>query len=208
MSKFIFIGNSHTYYESLPWVFADVCVQADKEVSVTMSTHPCIDWAWHLESPNTLSNLRLGGHDYAVMQQVAHPFDASQRFFDQGNALIAEVRKAGARPVLYVPWSEKSNPGGQEIINQYHGELAARHPDVVTAWCGKAWHRLRGKLNLYDTDGEHQNPLGAYLNACVLAAAIFGIDPISLPDRIQCKALTGEIQPREIRILQEAAAEL
>ena len=206
LSKVIFIGNSHTYYESLPWVFADVCAQAGKDVSVTMCTHPECDWAWHLQSPNTLSNLRFGEHDYAVLQQVAHPFDASSRFFEQGDALISEVRKAKAKPVLYVPWSERNNPDGQKTIDDYHLELELRHPDVLSAWCGKAWHKLRDVLNLYDMDGEHQNSLGAYLNACVLSAAIFSINPLSLPENIHSKALTEDIHPHEKRLLQAAAA--
>ncbi len=77
----------------------------------------------------------------------------------------------------------------------------------MTAWCGSAWHKLRGELELYHADGEHMNPLGAYLNACVLAKAIFDVDPVSLPDKIQCKALTGTIQSHEIHRMQKAAAE-
>jgi len=74
------------------------------------------------------------------------------------------------------------------------------------ARCGTAWHSLRGIIDLYDTDGEHQNSCGAYLNASVLAKTIFGVDIIALPDTIDTKTLTRSLTKEEIKILQKTAA--
>ncbi|NLO48955.1 MAG: hypothetical protein GX111_11640 [Clostridiales bacterium] len=59
---------------------------------------------------------------------------------------------------------------------------------------------------LYAGDGEHQNAKSAYLNACVLAKTIFGIDPLKLPSRIETDTLSDIPTEIDIRILRKAAA--
>jgi len=65
---------------------------------------------------------------------------------------------------------------------------------------------LRERIDLYDPDGEHQNSCGAYLNACVFAKTIFGVDPLALPDEIDTQTLTRALTREEIRLLQKTAA--
>jgi hypothetical protein len=202
MKKVLFIGNSHTFYECLPWVFAAVCKQAGIDVYAAMSTFPGCDWQWHLESECSMGNLRHGGYDYAVIQNRAHPFDGAEALIEQGRALIKEIIAAGATPVIFCPWSEKNNPDGQRIINEAHDKLQSLFDGALIAHCGAAWHKLRGKLDLYAEDGEHQNSRGAYLNALVLAKAIFGVNPLSLPDKINTAALTKALSVEEIKVLR------
>ena len=206
MSKVLFIGNSHTYFECLPFLLVDVCRQCNIYVHASMSTYPGCDWNWHMASPNTLSILRHGGYNHIVIQQKAHPFEGTESLIEQGKPLIEEIKAANAIPVIYVPWSEKDNPDGQQIINDAHKKLAEVCGDCLVACCGTAWQTLREKINLYAPDGGHMNAYGAYLNACILAKTIYNINPLALPGKIETKVLTQKLSKNKVRLLQQAAA--
>lgn len=204
----LFIGNSHTYKENLPWVFAEICRQAGFDARVAMLAHPGVDWSWHLRSCCALPNIRFGGYDYVVLQQKSHPFDGAQPLMEQGMELLKAISDAKSTAVLMSTWSEKNNPDGQEEIDSAFSALHSACKGSLLAGCGSAWHGLRGKLDLYAHDGEHQNPKGAYLNACVLAGTVFGIDPSGLPPEIKPGILTAAPTSDELRLLQKAAAEI
>jgi hypothetical protein len=103
-------------------------------------------------------------------------------------------------------WSEKSNPDGQKRIDEAFGALHALAPGSLLANCGRAWHQLRGIMELYAEDGEHMNTRGAYLNACVLGKTVFGIDPLKLPSQMDTEAVSMKLSADEIRLLQKTAA--
>ena len=206
MKKVLFIGNSHTYYENLPWLFSDICSQAGIEVHTGMCTHGGVDWQWHLTSNCALPNLRHGNYDFVVIQQKAHPFDGEETLFEQELPIITEIQAVGSIPVLFSTWSEKINPDGQQTIDAAHNNLCGMFDGCLLARCGTAWHLLRGIIDLYDTDGQHMNSCGAYLNACVLAKTIFGVDIRALPDIIETKTITKSLTRDEIRLLQKTAA--
>jgi hypothetical protein len=204
----LFIGNSHTFFENLPWLFTDICRQTGRDVRAVMLTYPGCDWNWHLSSHCALPNIRFGGYDYVVIQQKSHPFDGAEVLIEQGVPLIRAITDAGAIPVLMNTWSEKNNPDGQKIIDDAFTALHDLYPESLLARCGGAWHALRGIMELYFGDGEHQNARGAYLNACVLAKTIFGIDPLGLPAQIETETISEKLNEDEIRILQKAAASI
>ena len=206
MKKVLFIGNSHTSSECLPWLFADVCRQGGIEVHAGMCTQSGCDWQWHLTSHCTLPNLRHGNYDFAIIQQKVHPFGGVEIFIEQGTPLIMEIQATETKAVLFNIWSEKNNPGGQKIIDDAHNMLYELCNGCLIARCGSAWHSLRGIIDLYDTDGIHQNSCGAYLNVCVLAKTIFAIDPLTLPNKIETKTLTKTLTKEEVRLLQKTAA--
>lgn len=217
MTKVLFIGNSHTYFECLPWVFTAICKQAGIDVHAGMSTYPGCTWEWHLASACTMSNLWHGNYDYVVIQQKSHPFDGEESLVEQGALLIKEINKVNAKPVLFNTWSEKDNPSGQKLIDDAFGYLYTLNKSCLIARCGAAWHSLRGIVDLYAEDGEHQNSYGAYLNACVLAKSIFSIDlmnlsdevdSMSLPETIVTKPVKIKLSKSIVRLLHEAASKV
>ena len=206
MKKVLFVGNSHTYVENLPWLFKDICGQAGIEVHAVMCTQGGQNWQWHLSSNCALPNLRHGNYDFVVIQQKAHPFDGEEILIEQGTPLIKEIQAVKSIPVLFGVWSEKNNPDGQQAVDAAHDTLCRMFDGCLLARCGTAWHSLRGIIDLYDTDGAHQNSCGAYLNACVLAKTIFGVDILDLPDTVDTKTLMRSLTKDEIRLLQKTAA--
>jgi hypothetical protein len=206
--KVLFIGNSHTFFENLPWLLASLCKKAGVDIQVFMLTYPGADLDWHIKSYCALPNIRFGGYDYVVLQQRSHPFEGTEPLITQGLELCKAIKKAGSIPVLMNTWSEKNNPQGQKLIDEAFKELNRLCPDSLVAKCGQAWHSLRDSIDLYFIDGEHQNPRGAYLNACVLLKTIFGINPLSLDTELEDGILSKIPSRAEIRLLQETAAKI
>ena len=206
MKKVLFIGNSHTYFENLPWLFADICGQAGIEVHSVMCAQGGQNWQWHLTSNCALPNLRHGKYNFTVIQQKAHPFDGEEMLIEQGIPLINEIQAVKSIPVLIGTWSEKNNPDGQQIVDDAYNKLCLMFDGCLFARCGTAWHSLRKVIDLYCDDGEHQNSCGAYLNACVLAKTIFGVDTLALPDAIDTKTITRILTKDEIKLLQKTAS--
>ena len=206
MKKLLFIGNSHTYVEDLPWLFQCVCKQKNTEVQVFMITYPGVDWNWHLNNHCTMSNIKFGGYDFVVMQQKSHPFDGAETLLNQGKQLFYAVESANAKAVFTSTWSEKNNPKGQDIIDNAFFQLHKNCKGSIIAKCGSGWHVLRDRIDLYAEDGEHQNQKGAYLNACILAKSIFDINPLALPKQLFFDNKFINISEADIKMLQEAAS--
>ena len=59
--KVLFIGNSHTYFNDMPHLFAEICRENHAEVEVTMLAHGGRGWDFHLEEPEVQFNIRYGG---------------------------------------------------------------------------------------------------------------------------------------------------
>lgn len=205
--RVLFIGNSHTFFENLPWLFTSLCRQAGVDVQAVMLTYPGVDLQWHLNSFCALPNIRFGKYDFVVLQQKSHPFDGAEPLITQGLELCRAISEAGSVPVLMNTWSEKNNPEGQKLIDAAFAELNKLCHGSLVAKCGQAWHRLRKVTDLYFIDGEHQNPKGAYLNACVLAKTIFNINPLSLEPKLDAGILSQIPASDEMRLLQRTAAE-
>ena len=71
--KVLFLGNSHTFYNDMPQIFADICKERGKDVEVAMQAHPGVTYGWHYQQLTELRFALLhGGFDYMVMQQAAH----------------------------------------------------------------------------------------------------------------------------------------
>ena len=208
MKKILFLGNSHTYFENLPWLFQAVCMQKGVDVDVFMITFPGVEWNWHLKNLCTIPNIKNNGYDFVVMQQKSHPFDGAEALIEQGMPLYNAVKSANSKPVFTATWSEKINPDGQKIIDDAFLQLHEKCADSLIAKCGTAWHLLRDKMDLYADDGEHQNHKGAYLNACILAKTMFDIDPMTLPKQLFFDNKYIDLSESDFAILQKTATEI
>ena len=170
--RVLFIGNSHTYYHDMPQIFAEICRDAGCPVEVTMLTHGGKGWDFHAEEPEVRFNIRYGGYDAVVLQHTAHPMGDLEVMHRCGKELIAWVREAGARPILYMTWTTKADGEGK----QPHMSGAYRRLQEETgcelACVGEKWweyHRAHPQEELYAGDGQHASEIGSRLAAEVIA---------------------------------------
>ena len=128
--KILFIGNSHTFVHYVPARVAHFCLSHGKPVETTMLTHPGMGLDWHLEQSQTYYNLLYGRYDAVVLQHNAHPFPGRESLLTAGQRIISLLPEE-TKPYLYMTWTEKNNPQGQETMSAAYEELGKLTGAVV-----------------------------------------------------------------------------
>ena len=129
--------------------------------------------------PDARRAIAAGPYDVVVLQEDL-PETNVEDFREHARLFVAEVRKAGARPVLLMAWAYQRlgwiNMDG--IASAHRAAAAELEADVAPV--GLAWQRaseLRPDLNLYAPDREHPSIHGTYLATAVVYASIFDRSP-------------------------------
>ena len=183
--KVLFVGNSHTYFNDMPELFARFAeCAAGERPHVTMLAYSNRSLEWHRKEYFALRfNLMYGGYDYCVIQQAAHPYPPVESTMKYGAEIIGLCHRCGVTPVVSVTWAEKRFPEHQQIMTDTC-EALAREQRALLAPVGNVWENLREKhpeIELYYLDGEHASPYGDFLIAAVLCRLLTG----KIPDAVR-----------------------
>ncbi len=212
--RILFIGNSYTYVNDLPRMFAELA-QSGKHTVETRTLAPG-GWALadHVKDKNTRPVLQSAKWDYVVLQEQSEipALEQSRQtgMYPAARTLIRMIEENGARPLLYMTWAHRDGDPAygygdfDSMQNQIViGYLAiAREQGIPAVPVGYAWWRTRKQypdISLWQADGSHPDKNGTYLAACVFYAAIFGESPEGL-------AYTAQIPADTARELQIVAA--
>lgn len=173
--RVLFIGNSHTYYNDMPHIFAGLCREKGIDIEVTMLAHGGKGWDFHLQEPEVRFNILYGGYDAVILQHTAHPMGDPAVMNASGRQLIGLVREAGARPVLYMTWTKKADgesaqPAMSEAYRKLQQETGCELAPVGERWW--KFHREHPEIELYAEDGQHASPDGSRLAASVIAETL------------------------------------
>ena len=176
--KVLFIGNSHTFFNDVPELFARFVEKTTGEKpEVVMLAYGGRDYQWHRKEYFAVRfNLMYGGYDYCVLQQAAHPYPEKESTMKYGGMLIELCKKYGVKPVVYMTWAEKRFPENQQKMIDTCRELAQKH-DALLAPVGRIWQKVQQKypdIELYFRDGEHAGPYGDFLIAAVYCKLLTG----------------------------------
>ena len=223
----LFIGNSHTYFNDMPHLFAEMCESLGvQKPNVTMLAYSGRTLRWHTKEYFSIRfALLYGQFDYCVIQQLGHPFPGLEKTEPEVKTLVSLCRSVGTKPVLYMTWAKKENPGLVSEISAAYRTLSERY-DTLLAPIGELFETLRLKhpeIELYWSDGSHASKNASYLIAATFAALLTGETNLdSLPDQTidfgvhfddehpsaqkDRGALSVPIDPDTARILREAAA--
>ncbi len=174
--RVLFVGNSHTYFNDMPALFARMCREmSGEEPELQMLAYSGRSLRWHREEYFSLRFALLrGGFDYCVLQQQAHPFPGEEETELALGEILPLCEKAGAKPVLFMTWAEKAKPENANVMSRCYRHLAEKY-GALLAPIGQLFERFRGtEIELYWKDGEHASPYGSYLTAATLAALLCG----------------------------------
>ena len=176
--KVLFVGNSHTYVNDMPELFARFVEKTTGEKpEVVMLAYAGRDYDWHLREYTSLRfNLMYGGYDYCVLQQAAHPYPPVENTLKTGAEIMDLCHRCGVKPVVYMTWAEKRFPGNQQKMIDTCEKLAGEN-GALLAPIGHVWQKVqhtRPDIELYHTDGEHAGPYGDFLIAAVLCRLLTG----------------------------------
>jgi hypothetical protein len=186
--RILFIGNSLTYVNGLPFMFAALADSLGEPPPVVEEVaFPDFGLEQHWEDGRAARAIREGCWDAVVLQQGPSSLAESRSLLlDYAGRYDALIRARGGRTALFSVWPSASRQGDfDRAIESY--ELAAAAVDGVllpaaTAWL-EAWEREPG-LSLY-ADGLHPTRQGTWLAAAVMVARLYGRSPLELPAGVE-----------------------
>lgn len=168
----LFIGNSHTYKNEMPFIFREKAKQAGRKVDVFMVSHGGWSLKQHLEehSHEAEFNIKTGYFEYVVLQEHTHPFEEEKVYRESIKKFAEAVRAAGAVPVIYATWAKKDEPSAAPVIEAIQRN-AANDFGCLYAPVGDEWRKhieADPAVDLYADDRRHANVHGSTLAAEVL----------------------------------------
>ena len=176
--KILFIGNSHTYYNSMPEMVKELLEYTGVRTHVTMSTEGGKGLIYHCDRKDVNFNIRYGEYDVVVLQDKASRFNAED--FKTGGRILMKnsLGESSARRVLYMIWARRDEKWNQEYITNAYTTFGEEIGAAV-APAGEVWHKILRESpemedQLYRPDGNHATPLGSYLAATTLFYTITG----------------------------------
>ena len=185
--KFLFVGNSGTYFNGTPLMFKGLARASGTEIDVTYSTIGGIalsSFADETHRANAMYHDALAKkkYDFVVFQ------DASLRAYEHSkpalDILIPMAKSNGATPLLYMRYATKTNPDERKDDAKIYSDSfnrIAREMNLVCAPVAEAFlycTDMYPSINLYADDNAHHSASGAYLAACVWMISYLGVDVI------------------------------
>ncbi len=199
----LFIGNSLTNGNDLPKMIAELANAGKQRPLRHERESPggrTLEKHW--KDGKALTKIRSRKWDFVILQDNSQsPLSGRDSMFDYGKKFDAEIKKQGAKTILYMTWALQNKPADQAAISKAYLDLAAALKSQV-APVGSAWEaalQADKKLSLHSADKKHPTRTGTYLAACVFYATIYGQSPEGLPGSI------GKLSAEEARPLQAVA---
>lgn len=186
----LFVGNSRIYYHDQPAMLAEIARAQGCRVVWRMVAEGGATLASHLESGRALAALDDRPWDYVVLNTqstwggvylvngVERAVPPPAELFEQVEAFAAAIRESGAAPLLVMhPRRRAAPPSDVRTLERSFRRLAnAGGAGVIPV--GLAWEDPSlDRAELYDDDGNHPSPVGAFLSASVMYRTIFGAVP-------------------------------
>jgi hypothetical protein len=213
-TRILFIGNSYTYVNDLPGMFADLAGSGNHPVETRTLAAGGWSLSDHVNDKNTLPAIQSEKWDYVVLQEQSEIPALEQArqagMYPSARTLIRMIEENGARPMLFMTWAHRDGDPASgfadydsmqnQIVSGYLS--LAREQGIPAVPAGYAWWQIRKQypdIALWQADGSHPDKNGTYLAACVFYAAIFRENPEGL-------TYTAKIPSATAQKLQSAAA--
>ena len=220
--RVFFIGDSTTSRNDIPAKFKRLAELGGHDVIVESSTKDFTSLATHTMMPQTKDKLENEVWDVVVLQEneavLLNPeslqknavtaIEKYQGIVDAMDGKILLYSSIGFRDGL-VDFEEFKHladyESTQAAIDSAYVELS-NQLNLPLAPVGKVWRRIydtQPTFDLWQADGLHVSPEGAYLAACVFYAAIYDQSPVDLP-------VSDEfgIEPATIELIHQTVADV
>lgn len=199
--RVLFIGNSHTYFNDMPYIFKKICEENGiKNIEVTMLARGYKGLDYHLKEPQTRFNILYGNYNYIILQHLQSGFNK--------NVLLTSVEKlkniidnTASKVILYMTWTLKSEREKQLEMTSGYLEVGKKL-GIKVAPVGIIWWKFFDKFpnkELYFEDNKHASPLGSHLAAYTIYDTIFNKTAKSnIQDYIEINKIIEEINYKNL----------
>lgn len=199
VKRILFIGNSFTYYNDMPSIFASVAEGAGASVevdSITKGSQTLTNWVNPENEDGAKLKAKLESGDYydciVIQEQSTRPLNNYSLFLSAAKTLVQMIEntQTDCKIYLYSTWGYAKQAESRGItVPQMEAQLRSAYENVAAetgaevSYVGKAFsyvYENRKDINLYNADDNmHPSYAGSYLAACVHVATVLGIDPTS-----------------------------
>jgi len=213
-TRVLFIGNSYTFTNNLPLVFARLALAGGHQVETGMAAEGGWTLSDHVKSSATVEAIQSTKWNFIVLQEQsqipASVQDRTESMYPAARALVHQIEAVGATPLFFLTWAHRDGwpeeglpdyASMQEQIDQGYLGIA-QELNVGVAPAGYVWWAAKGQypeLALWQADGSHPSEQGTYLAACVFYATVFRQSPAGLSYR-------GGLPEVTAQLLQEIAS--
>jgi hypothetical protein len=174
--RVLFVGNSLTYFNEMPWVAEQVAssLNVQPPLRAHFSGTSGLTLRQHWDRGRVVRDIREGRYDYVVLQpQSSEIVRSPSETFEYARRIAKEIRGSGAEPLVFLTWAPRTVTYTQGEYNDQYRKLASELGAALVP-VGIAWQSLRDQgLELFDGSGLHPNLAGTYLVACAFVAAIY-----------------------------------
>ena len=204
--RVLFVGNSLTYVNDLPAMFAAIGLAAGDTIVIKTLAYP--DWGLqdHWEKGSAPEEIASNSWDFVVMQQGPSSLEASRIDLLTWAKLFGDLAHLHhACPAFYMVWPAKAYLSSFPAVHDHYKEAADSNGGLFLP-AGDAWRIAWGKdprFALYGRDNFHPSELGTYLAALTIYAEITGRSPVG--NTATMPGLSVNTLARQA--LQESAAE-
>ncbi|MBW4424306.1 MAG: hypothetical protein KME50_07565 [Nostoc desertorum CM1-VF14] len=187
--RVLFIGNSYTYVNDLPWLTQQLAESA-KETRTLETEMVVVGGATlksHWKSGKALKLLRAKQWDYVVLQeQSTLPITNPKEMYKYASLFDAEIKRVNSQTVFYLTWAKQNQPETQQILTDSYMAIAKKLKAKVApvGIVGQKVQEANPKFNLYNPDQSHPSPIGSYLAACVFYKTFYQGSLVGLSRRI------------------------
>ncbi len=146
--KVLFIGNSYTYVNDLPWLTQQLAVSAGepRKLETEMVAIGGATLRSHWERGEALQQIRANRWDYVVLQeQSTLPIKAPEEMHQYARLFDAEIKRAHAQTVFYLTWARQNQPETQQALTDAYLKIARELGDNV-APVGISWQKFRQQV--------------------------------------------------------------
>ena len=171
----LFIGNSHTYYNDTPKVFADICREIGVDMQVTMLTKGGMGLEYHADNEQTRFNILFGDYDFIILQHVAHPMGEFSVLEEASDRIMEWIKQTRSIACFFMTWTEEDNEAFQEEMSSRYRKLADKYGCKVAPVGEKWWAHIHEhpEIDLYFEDRRHASVEGTRLAAQTIYDTLF-----------------------------------
>lgn len=205
--KYLFVGNSSTYFNGTPIKLKGLAQAAGAEIDVeycTFGSAYLSEFAdeTHERGIALRNKLNAEKYDYVVLQDAGKCIYTDTK--PQVEKLLPLIQANGAEALLYMRYAGPStDQAGLEGAKTHHDNYTqlAKDYSLICAPAADAFVICTQKypdIDLYADDNSHHSKEGSYLIACVWLQTYLGIDP-------RGNSYTAQLPEETAKALQECA---
>ncbi|MFZ9582311.1 MAG: hypothetical protein ACO28O_04985 [Crocinitomicaceae bacterium] len=190
--KVLFIGNSYTYANDLPGMFAQIASALGDWSFVDSKTNGGYTFQMHAQDPLTYQKIHAHPWNYVILQgqsqEPSFPFaqvnSQTLPFAVQISDSVHSIQPC-AQVNFFMTWGRENGDPQWDSINTFHkmnDRLRSAYLRIADSSngsvspVGAAWRNFRDlypSISLYSGDGSHPNTTGTFLAAATFYSALY-----------------------------------